>query len=182
MSFCPEKYFYRNRRKNSKISSFLGIFHFSGKSVKLQYFQKVAFFNIGNYEKQFFRIDQPCGIHYVDKYVGPNQKCTLTINSGVAYPHFITLGGVFVTSQMSPGDYQYYFHTYDQFAGASGGYDAAGGVDVTIFWHNPSFPDETTECLNADQVCITCQPETSDVDGDGMAGPVPGVYLGTFSN
>ena len=83
---------------------------------------------------------------------------------------------------MSPGDYQYYFHTYDQFAGANGGYDAAGGVDVTIFWHNPSFPDETTECLNADQVCITCQPETSDVDGDGMAGPVPGVYLGMFSN
>ena len=79
---------------------------------------------------------------------------------------------------MSPGDYQYYFHTYDQFAGANGGYDAAGGVDVTIFWHNPSFPDETTECLNADQVCITCQPETTDVDGDGMAGPVPGVYLG----
>merc|ERR1712176_342456 len=124
-------------------------------------------------------IDQPCGIHYVDKYVGPNQKCTLTINSGVAYPHFITLGGVFVTSQMSPGDYQYYFHTYDQFAGANGGY-AAAGVDVTIFWHNPSFPDETTECLNADQVCITCQPETTDVDGDGMAGPVPGVYLGNF--
>ena len=83
---------------------------------------------------------------------------------------------------MSPGDYQYYFHTYDQFAGANGGYDAAGGVDVTIFWHNPSFPDETTECLNADQVCITCQPETTDVDGDGMAGPVPGVYLGRFSN
>ena len=141
------------------------------------FFQKIIC-----YENDFFRIDQPCGIHYVDKYVGPNQKCTLTINSGVAYPHFITLGGVFVTSQMSPGDYQYYFHTYDQFAGASGGYDAAGGVDVTIFWHNPSFPDETTECLNADQVCITCQPETSDVDGDGMAGPVPGVYLGRFSN
>ena len=73
-----------------------------------------------------------------------------------------------------PGDYQYFFHTYDNWAGNY------AGVDVTIFWTNADAPDGTTGCVNADQVCISCQEETIDYDGDGAVGPVQGVYIGNF--
>jgi len=123
--------------------------------------------------------EDPCGIHFTDTTVAAGQKCTLTITDPAAVPYFITLGGVFVTSQMMPGDMQYFFHTYDNWAGNY------AGVDVTIFWQNPDagyLPDGTygvTGCANADQVCITCLDEV-DTDADGYPGPVPGVYLGNF--
>merc|ERR1712113_583078 len=123
--------------------------------------------------------EDPCGIHFTDTTVAAGQKCTLTITDPAAVPYFITLGGVFVTSQMMPGDMQYFFHTYDNWAGNY------AGVDVTIFWQNPDagYNDDgtygVTGCANADQVCITCLDEV-DTDADGYPGPVPGVYLGNF--
>ena len=33
-------------------------------------------------------VEDPCGIHYVDKWVGANQKCTLTVQVTL-YPKFI---------------------------------------------------------------------------------------------
>lgn len=120
--------------------------------------------------------EDPCGIHFTDTTVAAGQKCTLTITDPAAVPYFITLGGVFVTSQMMPGSTQYFFHTYDNWAGNY------AGVDVTIFWENPDADGTTygvTGCANADQVCITCLDEV-DTDADGYPGPVPGVYLGNF--
>merc|ERR1739848_693119 len=97
--------------------------------------------------------EQSCGIHFTDTSVGAGQTCTLSITDPTAVPYFITLGGVFVTSQMMPGVQEYHFHTYDNWAGNY------AGVDVTIFWTNPDADviDDygvhgTTGCFNADQV------------------------------
>jgi hypothetical protein len=102
--------------------------------------------------------------------VAANSKCHLQLLAGTS--SFLTLGGVFVTSPASLySATDFYFHTYENWA-------VSDGAQVTNFWQNPGFPEETG-CYDADAICITCTPEP-DMDGDGKPDKVQGAFLGNF--